>query len=86
VSDPDPDPADLPVLVKLRGTDAYARFLARLGQEMRRENPGFSGTPNALAEYALGVLGLARDLRVPARLRPRGGARPGAGRRPKAPD
>lgn len=59
-------------LVNLRGTEQYARFLERLETAVRAKGVQLPPGPNALADYALVVLGLRHGLKAPPRVQPSG--------------
>jgi hypothetical protein len=61
-------PSEHPFLVALRGTPEYARYLDRLHKAVRASGVQLGDGPNALAEYALTVLGLRYNLISPARM------------------
>jgi hypothetical protein len=71
-------PSPHPVLVALRGTDQYARYLELLERAVRKagvalDQVGAGGGPTALVELALAELGARHGLMAPARI-----GRPGA--------
>lgn len=59
-------------LIRLRGTEQYARFLARLIAKVQESGARGVDTPHQLAEYALAVLGLQHGLQAPPRARATG--------------
>jgi hypothetical protein len=69
-------PSKQPLVITLRGTEAYRRYLARLAKLLRAEGLPVAG-PNALAEHALAELGRRRGIEPPRRMPP-------IGRPPKA--
>jgi hypothetical protein len=67
---PSKTPQD-PVLIALRGTDQYARFLDRLLRAVQKTRPAIR-TRTQLADLALAELGLREGLRAPRRCKPLG--------------
>jgi hypothetical protein len=73
-------PSEHKVLITLRGTDQYARYLAKLERAVRKRGVQLGEGPNALAEHALAILGYHHELKAPERVPPQGTNRHG---RPK---
>jgi hypothetical protein len=73
------------VTITLTCSPSFTRYLKRLGQSLAAEGKTFDPA-NALAvvDYALFECGVARGLNVPRRAPRPGGARVGAGRKPKS--
>lgn len=59
-------------LVAFRGTEQYARFLGKLEAAVRASGVQLAPGPNALADYALVLLGLKHGLKAPPRVKSRG--------------
>lgn len=72
-------PTDNKFLVNLRGTAAYARFLGRLEARVKESGVRIEPGPNALADYALVVLGFRYGLKAPPRVKSRGRPRKAEG-------
>lgn len=64
-------PSQHPHIVTLRGDETYARALDRLLKTVKARGVQID-TRHQLAEYALTVLGLQNNLKLPPRTRPVG--------------
>jgi hypothetical protein len=69
-------PTRYPVLVSLRGDEAYWHYLKRLREVITRATGAQLDNNDALAEYALVLLGLQYKVRAPARIYPQAGVPP----------